>query len=38
MIMYISGTNGDPKGVVVLNKSIVTIISAVDEFLSNSNE
>lgn len=38
MIMYISGTTGDPKGVVILNKSIATINSAVDEFPNNSNE
>jgi long-subunit acyl-CoA synthetase (AMP-forming) len=38
MIMYISGTTGDPKGVVILNKSIATINSTVDEFLNNSNE
>lgn len=37
-IMYTSGTTGDPKGVLISNKSIVTIVSAVDEFLSNSNE
>ena len=36
--MYTSGTTGDPKGVLISNKSIVTIVSAVDEFLNNSNE
>uniref|UniRef100_A0A0A9DRT7 4-coumarate--CoA ligase n=1 Tax=Arundo donax TaxID=35708 RepID=A0A0A9DRT7_ARUDO len=37
-IMYTSGTTGDPKGVLISNRSIITIVSAVDEFLSNSNE
>ncbi|OQU82478.1 hypothetical protein SORBI_3006G247300 [Sorghum bicolor] len=37
-IMYTSGTTGDPKGVLISNKSIVTIVSAIYEFLSNSNE
>ncbi|GJM93558.1 hypothetical protein PR202_ga10123 [Eleusine coracana subsp. coracana] len=37
-IMYTSGTTGDPKGVLITNKSIITIVSAVDEFLRNSNE
>ncbi|XP_044945976.1 long chain acyl-CoA synthetase 4-like [Hordeum vulgare subsp. vulgare] len=37
-IMYTSGTTGDPKGVLISNKSIITIVSAVDEFLRNSNE
>ena len=36
--MYTSGTTGDPKGVLISNKSIITIVSAVDEFLSNSGE
>jgi long-subunit acyl-CoA synthetase (AMP-forming) len=36
--MYTSGTTGDPKGVLISNKSITTIVSAVDEFLKNSNE
>jgi long-subunit acyl-CoA synthetase (AMP-forming) len=36
--MYTSGTTGDPKGVLISNKSIITIVSAVDEFLKNSNE
>jgi long-chain acyl-CoA synthetase len=37
-IMYTSGTTGDPKGVLISNKSIIAIVTAVDEFLSNSNE
>ncbi|CAO1945545.1 unnamed protein product [Urochloa humidicola] len=37
-IMYTSGTTGDPKGVLISNKSIITIVSAVDEFLINSGE
>jgi long-chain acyl-CoA synthetase len=36
--MYTSGTTGDPKGVLISNKSIITIVSAVDEFLSSSGE
>lgn len=36
--MYTSGTTGDPKGVLISNKSIITIVSAVDEFLINSGE
>lgn len=37
-IMYTSGTTGDPKGVLISNRSIITIISAVDGFLANSKE
>jgi non-ribosomal peptide synthetase component F len=37
-IMYTSGTTGDPKGVLISNKSIIAIVTAVDQFLSNSNE
>ena len=36
--MYTSGTTGDPKGVLISNKSIIAIVTAVDEFLRNSNE
>ena len=36
--MYTSGTTGDPKGVLISNKSIITIVSAVDEFLRISGE
>jgi len=36
--MYTSGTTGDPKGVLISNMSIITIVSAVDEFLRISGE
>ncbi|XP_074573623.1 long chain acyl-CoA synthetase 4-like [Curcuma longa] len=37
-IMYTSGTTGDPKGVLISNKSIVSLISGVDRFLHCVNE
>ncbi|KAK1378141.1 Long-chain-fatty-acid--CoA ligase [Heracleum sosnowskyi] len=37
-IMYTSGTTGDPKGVLISNTSIVTIIAAVKRFLQSVNE
>lgn len=37
-IMYTSGTTGDPKGVLISNNSIVTIIAAVRRFLQSLNE
>ncbi|KAL7122828.1 hypothetical protein ABFS82_01G061600 [Erythranthe guttata] len=37
-IMYTSGTTGDPKGVMISNKSIVTLIAGVQCLLSNVNE
>ncbi|KAL1806035.1 hypothetical protein DCAR_0831783 [Daucus carota subsp. sativus] len=37
-IMYTSGTTGDPKGVLISNNSIVTIIAAVNRFLQGVNE
>ena len=37
-IMYTSGTTGDPKGVLISNNSIVTIIAAVNRFLQGVKE
>ncbi|KAJ0549374.1 putative long-chain-fatty-acid--CoA ligase, CDP-diacylglycerol--inositol 3-phosphatidyltransferase [Helianthus annuus] len=37
-IMYTSGTTGDPKGVLISNNSIVTLISGVRHFLDCNNE
>ncbi|KAA8516170.1 hypothetical protein F0562_019349 [Nyssa sinensis] len=37
-IMYTSGTTGDPKGVMISNESIVSIISGVDHHLESMNE
>ncbi|XP_042442444.1 long chain acyl-CoA synthetase 4-like [Zingiber officinale] len=37
-IMYTSGTTGDPKGVLISNKSIISLISGVDLFLLCVNE
>lgn len=37
-IMYTSGTTGDPKGVLISNKSIISLISGVDRFLHCVNE
>ncbi|KAG6471238.1 hypothetical protein ZIOFF_072347 [Zingiber officinale] len=37
-IMYTSGTTGDPKGVLISNKSIITLISGIDRFLLGVNE
>ncbi|KAI7753769.1 hypothetical protein M8C21_011688 [Ambrosia artemisiifolia] len=37
-IMYTSGTTGEPKGVLISNNSIVTIISSVHHFLKYTNE
>eukprot|EP00268_Persea_americana_P055298 TRINITY_DN641_c0_g1_i2.p1 TRINITY_DN641_c0_g1~~TRINITY_DN641_c0_g1_i2.p1 ORF type:complete len:435 (-),score=77.65 TRINITY_DN641_c0_g1_i2:198-1502(-) len=36
--MYTSGTTGDPKGVMISNNSIITIIDGVKRFLQNVNE
>ncbi|KAG6471237.1 hypothetical protein ZIOFF_072346 [Zingiber officinale] len=36
--MYTSGTTGDPKGVLISNKSIITLISGIDRFLLGVNE
>ncbi|XAR70180.1 Long-chain-fatty-acid--CoA ligase [Bertholletia excelsa] len=37
-IMYTSGTTGDPKGVMISNNSIVTIIAGVKRLLESVNE
>ncbi|KAL9230950.1 hypothetical protein vseg_006233 [Gypsophila vaccaria] len=37
-IMYTSGTTGDPKGVLISNESITTMIAGVISFLENANE
>ncbi|KAG8661910.1 long chain acyl-CoA synthetase 4 isoform X1 [Manihot esculenta] len=37
-IMYTSGTTGDPKGVMISNDSIVTIIAGVNKILECVNE
>nr|XP_029121116.1 long chain acyl-CoA synthetase 4 isoform X1 [Elaeis guineensis] len=37
-IMYTSGTTGDPKGVMISNDSIVTLIAGVDRLLYSVNE
>ncbi|XP_077226588.1 long chain acyl-CoA synthetase 4-like [Tasmannia lanceolata] len=37
-IMYTSGTTGDPKGVLISNESIVTLIAGVKRLLKSVNE
>nr|CAN67631.1 hypothetical protein VITISV_035299 [Vitis vinifera] len=37
-IMYTSGTTGDPKGVMISNESIVTLIAGVKRLLQSVNE
>ncbi|KAI8546209.1 hypothetical protein RHMOL_Rhmol07G0099400 [Rhododendron molle] len=37
-IMYTSGTTGDPKGVMISNNSIVTLIAGVKRLLESANE
>ena len=37
-IMYTSGTTGDPKGVMISNNSIVTLIAGVKCVLESVNE
>ena len=37
-IMYTSGTTGDPKGVMISNESIITLIAGVDRLLDCMNE
>ncbi|XP_011074379.1 long chain acyl-CoA synthetase 4-like [Sesamum indicum] len=37
-IMYTSGTTGDPKGVMISNNSIVTLIAGVKHMLESVNE
>lgn len=36
--MYTSGTTGDPKGVMISNNSIVTLIAGVNRLLESVNE
>ena len=37
-IMYTSGTTGDPKGVMISNQSIITLIAGVKRLLESVNE
>ncbi|XP_009783796.1 long chain acyl-CoA synthetase 4-like [Nicotiana sylvestris] len=37
-IMYTSGTTGDPKGVMISNESILTLISGVNHHMETMNE
>lgn len=37
-IMYTSGTTGDPKGVMITNESILSLISGVNHHLGSINE
>lgn len=37
-IMYTSGTTGDPKGVLISNNSMVTLIAGVNRLLDSANE
>lgn len=37
-IMYTSGTTGDPKGVLLSNRGIITLIAGVERFLDSVNE
>lgn len=37
-IMYTSGTTGDPKGVLISNNSIITLIAGVKKLLQSVNE
>ena len=36
--MYTSGTTGDPKGVIISNKSIISLIAGVQRLLESVNE
>ena len=37
-IMYTSGTTGDPKGVIISNENILSIISGVNHHLESISE
>lgn len=37
-IMYTSGTTGDPKGVMISNESIITILAGINAVLGSRNE
>ena len=37
-IMYTSGTTGDPKGVLISNESIITLLAAIKKVLGSCNE
>ncbi|XP_061374116.1 long chain acyl-CoA synthetase 4 [Gastrolobium bilobum] len=37
-IMYTSGTTGDPKGVLISNESIITLLAGIKRFLESVNE
>jgi len=37
-IMYTSGTTGDPKGVLISNESIITLLAGVKRLLESVNE
>ena len=36
--MYTSGTTGEPKGVLISNENIITLIAGVNRFLEAENE
>ena len=36
--MYTSGTTGDPKGVMISNEAVLSIISGVNHHLESINE
>ncbi|GAU32611.1 hypothetical protein TSUD_71590, partial [Trifolium subterraneum] len=37
-IMYTSGTTGDPKGVLISNESIITLLAGITKLLDCCNE
>ncbi|KAL5174358.1 Long chain acyl-CoA synthetase 4 [Glycine soja] len=37
-IMYTSGTTGDPKGVLITNESIITLLAGIQQLLKSCNE
>jgi len=36
--MYTSGTTGDPKGVLISNESIITLLAGIEKVLKSCNE